>query len=272
MAEFRQGDVVEAPPIFYFASQRHGVFAATADANLEEDDVVIVDDFVPLAMITSQTCDIGEEDSARPVRPFVQVVPVVDAEASLNSGERRLLSRGRGSSYLLHLPALADGFYVADLRLEMPVEKGWLATKTPTRGFNSENEAEIVGERIARIRRRPALAGRLVEAIHRPLVEALKALKVDDRELWDRIAAAIAEVRVATDSRLDPRTGRVFVLSEERIPGDVEEWFRGWWDAVNLAAAANGISLQALSATTYGDISAAELLASAELDLTRFSP
>lgn len=123
---FVLGDVIDGPPIFYFADPRVPVWEATKHALIDEADVVVLDG-MSKALITSQTCDVGEEDADPPMKPFVMVAPVYDAADILDGGTRSLLKRGRGPAYLVYLPALEPGFWVADLRIELPVEKGWLA-------------------------------------------------------------------------------------------------------------------------------------------------
>lgn len=53
------------------------------------------------------------------------------------------------TAYLVYLPALEPGFWVADLRIELPVEKGWLAGQTPTKGFDNEDSQRGLGARLA---------------------------------------------------------------------------------------------------------------------------
>jgi hypothetical protein len=59
--------------------------------------------------------------------------------------------------YLAHLLAFDGGFWVADLRLEVPVEKGWLAGQQRKPGYLDEIGAEKFGQRLVRIRERPAV-------------------------------------------------------------------------------------------------------------------
>jgi len=272
LRQFRQGDIIDAPPWFYFADPRAPAFAATSAADLDGPDVVILDDFCPYGVLTTQTCDIGEEDSSRPVRPFAHVAPVYDGTDVFDGSIRKLLAKGKGSMYLLHLPALKGGFWVADLRLEVPIEKGWLASQDRKPGFPDEHGAERFGQRLVRIRERPAFGRKFVDTVHRPLTEAIRELKRHDREQWLRLVDNVDQVRAVADSRLNPSVAELIVLNDERIPGDIAEWFHQWWDEINPGALAAGIQLQRLRTATYSELSAAEYLASGELELTRVSP
>lgn len=130
LRHWRQGDLVAQPPAFHYCDPEAAVWAGRPEG-LDGPDVV---DWGPLApplgIVTTQTCDVAEEDAPSPRRPFVQLAPVYDMSTELNSGFRRLLKQRRGPLYLFHVPEVEDGeaFFVADLRLEFPVDKGWLAT------------------------------------------------------------------------------------------------------------------------------------------------
>jgi len=68
----------------------------------------------------------------------------------------------------MHVPALSRGFWVVDFRIEVPVEKGWLATRTRLDGFADEAARRRVGEVIAMLRSRPAFGSRFVELVQPP--------------------------------------------------------------------------------------------------------
>jgi len=269
LKSFVQGDVIPAPPLFYWADPSVAVWQPTAAAGIDEPDVVVVDELADLTIITSQTCDIGEEDAATPVKPFVQVAPVYDASGR---ADRNLLEKRKGPAYLLHLPELAGGFFVADFRLEMPVEKGWLSEQPISKAFASEDAQEEVGRRLRRLRERPAFSRRFMENIAAPLADAIRALRKTDRDQFNRIVRNVDQIRVRVDSRLNTTTAELFVVGGTRVPGDVAEWFRDWWDEVNQSALAGGIALQALRVVTWDDMTAREYDATGEVNLTRWSP
>ena len=125
-----------------------------------------------------------------------------DIDATLNSGEKKLLRQGRFRRSLLHVPAVTPGFYVADFRISFPVEKGWLARQAKVDGFSTEELRQRVGDRLALLSGRPAFAGSFVATIQGPLTAALRALKQTDREAFDRLDEAVPEVGVLMDSQL----------------------------------------------------------------------
>lgn len=255
--------------MFYLADPVLPVWEHTRSAQLEEPDVVLIDGLVDRMIVTTQTCDIGEEDAAKPVKPFAQISPVYDASSRR---DLNLLRKGKGPAYLLYLPEVEDGFFVADFRIELPVEKGWLSQQPITKGFPTEDGQAEVGRRLARLRERPAFSRRFLEHIASPLLDALTALRKTNRPQFDRITEHIAQVRALVDSRLNTTTAQLFVVGDKRIPGDVVEWFRNWWDDVNPIALAGGITLQTLRIVTWDEMTAREYNVSGELNLARWSP
>jgi hypothetical protein len=276
LRHFVQGDVVEAPPFFYFADPSRPVWARTRayTADSEGPEVIEMPESAGPAygLITTQTCDIGEEDADRPIRPWVQISPIYDRSADLNSGLQRLLGRGEGPRYLMHLPALPTGFWVADFRIEAPVEKGWLATRRRIDGFADEAAQRKVGERIAMLRSRPAFAANFVDLVQRPLVTALKNVRTANRDLFNRINSQVDEVAVELDSLLDPQAARITLLVDEPVDQDVDDWWHEWWDATSERSQAAGLTLYAFATRRTSDVSLAEYRRMTTVPLARISP
>ena len=276
LRQFVQGDVVETPPFFYFADPSRPVWARTHAYAADSEGPEVIE--MPggagprYGLITTQTCDIGEEDADRPVRPWVQISPVYDRSGDLDSGWRRKLRRGEGPRYLMHLPALPDGFWVADFRIEMPVEKGWLAIRRRLDGFADEATQRRVGERIAMLRSRPAFAAKFVELVQRPLVAALKDLRATNLDLYDRMDSQVEEVAVELDSFLDPHDARLTLLIGGDIDQDVDDWWHEWWDAASERCEAADLTLHAFAARKTSDVSVAEYRRMTTVPLARISP
>jgi hypothetical protein len=227
----------------------------------------------PYGMITTQTCDLVEEDAHPPGWPWVQLVPVYDMDEVLNSGEKKLLRQGRFRRSLLHVPAVTPGFYVADFRISFPVEKGWLARQARIDGFGAEELRQRVGDRLALLSGRPAFAGSFVVTIQNPLTAALRELKRTDREAFDRMDELVPEVGVLVDSRLNPSDVQVVVVSKEPLDSTQSEWWNTWWDGCRHLAAAAGITLQALDFKVLDEnFSAAEYRRLTHLPLANVSP
>jgi hypothetical protein len=276
LRQFLQGDVVDEPPFFYFADPSRPVWARTHAYSPDSEGPEVVE--VPASarprygLIITQTCDIAEEDADSPVKPWVQISPIYDRSVDLDSGWRRKLRRGEGPLYLMHVPALHEGFWVADFRIEVPVEKGWLATRRRVDGFADEAAQRRVGERVAMLRSRPAFDGKFVALVQRPLVTALKALRASNRELYDRMGSQVDEVAVQLDSFIDPHDARVTLLVSGDIDQDIDEWWREWWDATSESCQASDLSLQAFAVRRTSDVNVAEYRRMTTVPLGRLSP
>ncbi|MCE9621165.1 MAG: hypothetical protein K8R99_02350 [Actinomycetia bacterium] len=211
----------------------------------------------PFGLITTQTCDITEENSTKPLRPWVQIAPVFDGVKHLDSGWRKKLERHRGPNYWMHLPAL-DGFQVVDLRIEMPVEKGWLANQIPLPAFENEEGFRILASRLAFLRERPAIPDVIVRLVQRSLASALGSLNEVDLEFHTRIDNEVTEIGIAADDWSEPTSVQLAVLFEETVSPEVWEWLSNWHDGVMVACLSEGVTLMALDFQSYGELSAAD--------------
>jgi len=162
---FLQGHLIETPPFFYAADLRAPVWGLTqtVSAGIAESDrgeeLLELADRPPYGIITTQSCDVAEE-SATPRKPWITVAPVYQVD-----DDSPILDRDE--IYRLDADALPDGIWVADLRIEVPVEKSVLVGRTPVRAFVAEAGEIAFSNYLARRRGRPALASVFHDVIHR---------------------------------------------------------------------------------------------------------
>jgi hypothetical protein len=126
---FAQGDVVPCPPVAYYGDPRRPVHEVTRRYAARYTEPMLMAVTGPVAprwaILTSGTCDIGEEDSNRPLRPTIQLSPVVDL-SDWDSEKLKQVQSGK-IHYLVHLPALSkveECFWVADLPDGIPRGEG----------------------------------------------------------------------------------------------------------------------------------------------------
>lgn len=276
---FSQGDVVERPPFLYHADLANPVWRRTLDyveagfADPQEAVLANEDSTPPFGVVTTQTCDISEEDAGHPSKPWIQLAPVFDGSATINSGFRRLLADRRGPRHLFHLPGVpADGFWVADLRIEIPVEKGWLLGRQPIRVLADARSRAQFSEMLGRIRTRPAFAGAFVETVQRPLVERLRDQKTADAEHFARLDEQVIEARVQMDDPLAPKVAQVVFITDTEIDDQTRAWFDQWWDGQVGPAAHAGVDLLPNDYRSYETMTAAEYRTLLDLPLDRVSP
>jgi hypothetical protein len=255
LLRWEQGDVVAAPPFFYFADPSKPVWAATvAAAEMTSDPHVIVLDeetSPPYGLITTQSCDICEEDSRKPHRPWVQVAPIYDGRSWAKK-----MKEGRGPLFLLHIPGLGDDrFWVADLRLEFPIEKGWLAGQERVSGFTTDVGRREVRQRLGWLRTRPAFSRVFVAELCRPLGEHVDMLlKTKSRG----IAREVREILVRVDNEARPTTAELCVITVEAASNELKASFNDWRDTIREPLTAGNINLLAIRFSRLEDVNAAE--------------
>lgn len=264
---FDQGDLVQQPPFFYAAKPRCGAWATTrlmaGDVDPNEDVVIELDpaDRPPLGIITSQGCDVDEAFR----KPWIQVAPVYPLE-NYATDERWVAEIRRDSVPHLVLldPPTTAGHWVADLRIEMPIEKSWLAAREPIPGFNTEAARRDFARRLAGRLERPALPAVVHDAVVRPLRRWL------DRR-GTELRTAMADARVEFRLLAEPGDGamacRLLVIARRgAVPDAVTASLDAWWGGRMAQETDDGVVLLGCRYGTSDEISMREYLASELLD------
>ena len=188
---FRQGHLLEWDSVAFGANFDHGIATVTRESGSSGLGYVRVDEALSHVMIASQTCDICEEGKKTLVMPWISVIPVYDILPLLPTGQEGNIRRNR-VGYLVPLTnekfAKAGQLWVADLRLEFPLEKSVLVGRDPIEGFASDEDYSFFADKLAFRRSRPAIDKRVREFITTPLGRSLAKDEID--------ADAIIEVRM----------------------------------------------------------------------------
>jgi hypothetical protein len=162
---------------------------------------------------------ISQEDGARaPRKPWIQVAPVF----------RRIFS-GTSPQHVVMLdgPELAQDS-VADLRIEMPVEKGWLVDQTPLAGFSDSEGFRRLARRLALVREREAFPQWVNRSICGPLRD-------EDGLRNAGLLEGVEEIRVAfsgDDLSTTKAAGLVVLVSSERSIPQLGERWSDWCEQV----------------------------------------
>jgi hypothetical protein len=232
-----QGDVLEARlPLTYLSGVAHPVWGPTADfLDLASDEgfrvIIHEGGEEPLRwVVTSQTCDIGKSNW-----PWIQVSPVFDMSGG---GIQRVVNR-KGPEYLWYLSASTDGIWVADLRVEVPIEKSLLVGIANRRGGQSEAEMNAFADRLGYLRSRAALSEDLVRTVQAPLRKAL--LGMQESPLFGVLD--LGEVYLRTDSRLNPSWAQLVIIQDAADHAAITEWWDAKWESFSAQASAAGIEL-----------------------------
>ncbi len=221
----------------------------------------------PYGIIASQTCDIVED--GKPKRPWILVAPVYTLFA--NAGDRRRISEGRAFDYLVPVTGLESpegGLWVADLRILVPVEKGWLVGRTFGNGFADEGGFARLAEQLGKRFSRPAYAAAVVEHVLRPSYELW-------REIIDRYEGKdpIADVGLALGrSRLDPVNAQLVFLLDGDITAELRAHIIDWWQPLSETARAAGLELLVPRFVSLDQLTAREYRELDMLDAAALSP
>jgi hypothetical protein len=272
-ASLRQGTLVASPPFVYAASADYAVHAVTrawASSPSTAGGVVNVaasDKRAPWGLIVTQTCDLVEE--GKPKRPWVQIAPVYALYA--NAGDRARILQGRGFDYLVPITTLEPpegALWVADLRLLVPVEKGWLVKREVRDGFDEQAGFDRLAAQLGRLFSRTAHATVVGKRILGPAYELL-------RDIAERYEGRdpIAEVGLALGrARFDPVNAQlVFMLDGELTP-ELRSQVIDWWQPVAEKAHADGLEVLAPRFVSLDELSALEYRSLDLLDASSLSP
>lgn len=264
---FDQGDLIEQPPFFYAAKPRHGAWASTKvlsdEVGPDEEIVIELDDTdrAPFGIITSQGCDVDEAYR----KPWIQVAPVYPLETYATDDKWVAEIRRDSVPHLVLLdPPTTEGDWVADLRIEMPIEKSWLAGRNPIPAFRDEAGRRDFARRLASRLERPALPDGVHDVIVRPLRRWL-----DNRGTTLRKAMVDAGVdfRLLADQRDGALVCRLLVIGRRApVPDSVVESLDSWWAGRVAQHHADDVILLGCRYGTSDEISMREYLASELLD------
>ncbi len=244
---FLQGHLIESPPFAYAADLRYPVWSLTRTlaAETAEDErgveVVELDEEYrpPYGIISSQSCDLTEEDR-EPNQPWFGVYPVYKVAT-----DSKLLNRDY--IYRLDPPDLDEGPCVADMRIELPLEKGVLVGRTPIEAFPDEAGYIAFANAMARRRGRPALHSVFNEMLLATTAELNR--RTSRKKQSRRVREKVHALRLAIEdgTRLKPAIARLYVVTQEEADDETRDWFGAWWDEARQVAEAHGLQLLPVS-------------------------
>lgn len=271
--QFRQGHLVDRPPFMYVGSRDHRLWRSELPAQGDDEATdefwfdLEFEDRPPYGLITTQTCDVFED---RPTQrqPWIAVAPVYDAAPILDQGQRGHLDRGRiGHLVRLTSPALPDGVWVCDLRIEVPVEKGWLVGREPIEAFAAEGEYQQLALRLAHRKDRPAVATAVLDTVVRPLRSWLEGR---GRRWTASIDSSWLEV---SGTPFEPTAARLLVLGDSAaVPAEAQAELNDWWAEAASNASGRGLGLLPNHYATLDELSARRYAESVRLDFDYLSP
>jgi len=259
---WRQGHIVEGVPLVVVgaADSADPFWAAGVAAGLEIAGIPVLAEpagVLRRAMVVSQACELVKLSF-----PVATVAPVYEASAVLTEPQQQTARAGM-IWHLVHLTAdwTAGGFWVADLRLELPVDKSFLLGRDPLEAFNNETDYTKLAERLAAIRQRAAVPLPTTDHVVTPLREHLAEL----RGSGHTPLAGVREVRVSSNHHTAPDSVTLFVVTEPGAVVDVGLWTSAV-EAIHEQATNAGIALVGPEIGSLWDMTAADYLTSQAIE------
>lgn len=254
--KFRQGDVVECPPLFFAHGPDFPI--SSWDGDTLKGCIVCSTAEVRLGIITSQSCDVAEQ--GKPKKPWIQVAPVGLVEDD-GSGRNEQIKRCQiGHLYPLNQAELGPGLWVVDLRIELPLEKSWLVGRQPRSGFSSEEEARDFSIHLGKLRSRPALGNEVSKLIVATLHKAVQAHGGLSKRSAFFSSVQGLWLALIGGSYEQPSGATLYVVTEDTAPPEVVAFFDQWYESVWPATFEAGCPLQANAYVNLQAISALEYL------------
>lgn len=255
-----QGDVVEGLPFGYYATGSPVAWKPSATASKDATEFVELDPGVSPKQwaITTHTCDLCEEDSDRPRRPFFLAAPVYEADA-LNERQQFMITNME-VSYLVRLTGdnFSKGFWIADLRLQIPFDKGVLVGKPIRKGFAPEDVRRF-GAQLARLYGRPVFPREVVMNVVDSLRSFFGGGKAHYRERFG--AAKIEELRLYCSNNGPPYETQLWVILESPATEKIaRECIDAWYRSTQPRASSAGVNLLAPQFQVYDLMSAADYI------------
>jgi hypothetical protein len=264
----RQGNVIAWNSVAYGACFLQGICIPTKGTATEGTGYVRIDDPWQHVIITSQTCDVCEEGKRTLRFPWISVAPVYDVLPYVpDRGQQKQIRAGR-FGYLVPLTAAkfapVDALWVADLRIEYPLEKSVLVGTQPCEAFDTEEEYETFATQLAQRRNRPAIDGYVRLAIVMPLDGALRAGQIRHD--------GIKEIRVQCGPSWDvvERVRLVFLITDDANVDELEEQLDAWESGVRQSLKPT-LTLLSSSVQKYREFSYVDSLRAPLVDFSDIS-
>jgi hypothetical protein len=263
---FRQGHIIGDVPVFFL--QDATLWARSRQAyNNEPSPILVGEEGHPRrrGMLLTQACDL-----MRHKNPWITVAPVYDASGLLNAGQHGQVKSGQ-IFHLVHITAEwgSSGLWVADLRLELPIEKTFLINQEPVEAFSDEAQYATLAQRLGARRQRLPAPQSCLDLVVDPLFDALRSLPDGGAALNE----PVFELRVSSNDPNVPTVVTVFVVAADedaRAQVDVN----GWTDlllSLYERAQSEGMTIVGPEVTSMDDMSAADYVQSSPIEDTQSS-
>jgi len=264
LARFKLGDLIAEPPVQFARNPDYPLWTPIGEEVAPGGPELVqlgAHQRPEMGIITTQTCDLNEQ-RPYPAQPFFQVSPCYKL-----AGEQEALAAliERGFIYRLSAAELGEGTWVADLRLEVALEKSLLVGRKPITAFASEAEEIEFAEKLGRRRDRAALGNVVSQILDRQMRNQINNNSNKAKRVFDSVHSL--GLAIVEGARLNPVTVQMHVITrqpaaaaeevEERA-NELRDWFERWWDKARAAGEKSEPRLRVL-ANAYHDAKAMDL-------------
>ena len=241
---FKLGDLIADVPLHYVRRESERLWeSASTDPTIGSLAHATSGRLPSYAIITTQTCDLVDEGGDCD-QPWFQVSPVLRYESENDVPRRDYLHKLTAQPHI-------TGTWVADLRIDVPLEKTILRDRTPIPGFSNEDDELDFASHLGRRRDRAALADGINRCMYRTFAKKLSR----NKNLGHRVKPALYAVGLAVEqgTRVDPKSVEVHFVGAGSPPaGDVLKWLESWWDEARNSAAAFSRPFELLANQYHG--------------------
>lgn len=176
------------------------------------------------AVITTQSCDVAARDGTK---PWIQVAPVRHGSSFDDRALQQAQSGERLYLYPLDPVGMEPGPWIADLRIEVPVEKSWLVDAERVEGFPDEQGRRRFSTHLGKLKARAALGDHVSEHIAGTLRKAIR--RKGNSKKRNEFFNPVVDLRLALSGTWEKATAAaLWVISREALADDVKGFFDAW--------------------------------------------
>ena len=253
----RQGSVIQDVGLIFKSAGHSPLWAGTREEiDFAGGTVAAIKELsIHKAMVVTQSCDL-----MKPNNPWVSLAPVYEVSNTLDRKQREFIDNG-GRELLVRLDAdwCASGFWIVDLRLEVPLEKSLLLGCQSLPGFRDEAAFSMFAERLGDFRKRPALPDSVEDNFLRPFMAEIEKMEL----AGDAPRQGVREFRISTGEVEGAITVTLFVVSEIVVVSqEVRDLVSHACNETRLMAESAGIGLYGPEFMTLDEMTATEYLVS----------
>ena len=252
----KQGSIIEEINFAFLPDVEHPLWLGGREITEENSQgkklAFVSESEITKGMLITQACDLVKNDN-----PWATIIPVYDLTNRLTANQLRNHSTNPKHHFQkLSAEWTTSGNWVADFRLEFPIEKTLLLEMNISEAFAHERDYAVLAEKLADRRRRPAIEKDVIDYFIEPFFTKLdgRLLEIDPAAL-----AAIDHFRIQQKMNDDGSfTVNVYVLSKSPLREDSKSILDSIVNDMRMDCESHSIEIIGLDAMTWQEMTAEE--------------